>query len=351
MIHPYKRVVLVAPTWLGDAVMSLPLVGCLAAARGVRLTVVARSRSARLYAGIGGVPDLVAACDESRFERIVGPGRLLRRIRADGAVVLAPSFSSALAPFLAGVKVRSGVRSDARGALLNASISGRGLREEHLSKTYLRLGRVLLDRLGVRADHDFAAAKPVVFDGDRRALVERLKEAGAGEGYAVVVPGATYGETKMWPREKYRELVRALAGEMPVVLAGSAAERGLCEGVGEGLRGVSNIAGRTTLGEFMALLEGARCLVANDSGAPHLAAALGAPVVAIFGSTSPVWTSPLGNAVHVVREAVPCSPCFLKRCPTKLECYAGISAERVLAAALGAARAGGEKKVSPRPDR
>jgi heptosyltransferase-2 len=348
MFQPSKRIVLIAPTWLGDAVMSLPLVGYLAAAEGVRLTVVARERSARVYAGIDEVPDLVVCSDSSRRERIGAPRRILRRIRADGAVVLPPSFSAALAPFLAGVKVRVGVRSDGRAVLLNASIPGKGLREVHLSATYLRLGRVLLEGLGVPVGHDFAAARPAVYDTDRRTIGERLAREGVENGYVVVVPGATYGETKTWPREKYREVVGAMSREIRVILGGSPGERGLCDSVGKGFFGVLNLAGQTTLGEFMALLEGARCLIANDSGAPHLAAALGVPVAVIFGSTSPAWTSPLGDSVHVVREAVHCSPCFRKRCPTKLECYDAISADRVLEIGLRAARAGGEKKVSRR---
>lgn len=343
MVHPSKKVVVIAPTWLGDAVMSLPLVGYLAAAEGVRLTVVARERSARVYAGIDEVPDLVVCSDSSRYSRIGGRRRILRRIRADGAVVLPPSFSAALAPFLAGVKVRAGVRSDSRAVLLNASVPAMGLREEHLSQTYLRLGRMVLERLGVRADQVFTAARPVVFDRDRRAVGGRLEGEGVEGGYAVVVPGATYGETKTWPRDKYRELVGAMSREVRVVLAGSPAERDLCEGVGTGFGRVVNLAGQTTLGEFIALLEGARCVIANDSGAPHLAASLGVPVVVIFGSTSPAWTSPLGETVHVVREPVHCSPCFRKRCPTKLECYEGISAARVLELGLRAARAGAEK--------
>jgi heptosyltransferase-2 len=348
MSHPVKKIAVIAPTWLGDAVMGLPLVGFLAAAGGVRLTVVARQRSARVYLGIDEIPDLLVCSDESRLERIEGPRRALRRIGVDGAVVLPPSFSAALPPFLAGVKQRAGIRSDARAVLLSASIADRGLREEHLSTTYIRIGRMLLDRLGVRSDHEFSAPRPAVFESERQAVGNRLEKEGVRGAYAIVVPGATYGETKRWPREKYRELLAAMAREIPLVLCGSQGERELCESAGGGIAGVVNLAGRTTLGEFMALIEGARCVIANDSGAPHLAASLGVPAVVIFGSTSPDWTRPLGEEVHVVRAPVHCSPCFRKRCPTNLECYDGIAVERVLEIGLLAVRAGAEKKVSRR---
>jgi len=346
MISPSKKVVVIAPTWLGDAVMSLPLVGFLAAADGVRSTVIARERSARIYGGIAEVSDLVVPSESRRLARIKNQCNTMRRIDADGVVVLSPSFSTALAPFLAGVRVRGGVRSDARGVLLNASLPASGLREEHLSRNYLRLGRLVLERLGVRADHEFAVPRVRTSAVDRETIGRCLRDGGILDDYAVVVPGATYGPTKSWPREKYRELVGLLSAELQVVLGGSAPERDLCSFVRGGVDGVLNLAGCTTLGEFMSLLEGARCVIANDSGAPHLAASLGVSVVVIFGSTSAVWTSPLGERVHVVSEPVHCSPCFRQRCPTNLECYQGISVERVLETARRATKKGVEKKLS-----
>ena len=338
MISPSIKVVVIAPTWLGDAVMSLPLVGFLAAADDVRSTVVARERSARVYGGIADVTDLVVPRESNRLARIESQRDTMRRIEPDGVIVLPPSFSTAVAPFLAGVRVRAGVRSDGRGVLLNASLPASGLREEHLSRNYLRLGRLVLERLGVRADHEFAVPRVRTTLVDQEAIVRHLSEGGVSGDYAVVVPGATYGPTKSWPREKYRELVGLLSTDVQVVLGGSAQERDLCSLVGEGVRGALNLAGRTTLGEFMSLLEGARCVIANDSGAPHLAASLGVPVVVIFGSTSPVWTAPLGERVEVVSEPAHCSPCFRQRCPTNLECYQGISVGRVLETVRRAAK-------------
>jgi heptosyltransferase-2 len=154
-----------------------------------------------------------------------------------------------------------------------------------------------------------------------------------------------YGPTKYWPSAKYRKLVRKLCAEVPVVLAGGGGEVDLCDEIAGDVPGVFNLAGATSLGELFALLEGARVVVANDSGAPHAAASLGTPVVVIFGSTSPVWTRPLGEQVRVVREPVHCSPCFLQECPTRLECYEGIEVEHVYAEALGAMNGGTLKKT------
>jgi heptosyltransferase-2 len=105
---------------------------------------------------------------------------------------------------------------------------------------------------------------------------------------------------------------------------------------------VHNAAGATSLGGFFALAAGARVVVANDSGSPHVAAALGVPTVVLFGSTSPQWTRPLGERVTVLRHPVHCAPCFRRDCPTELECFAGIPVAEVAAAA----RAAGKKGVA-----
>jgi heptosyltransferase-2 len=290
--------------------------------------------------------EIVVAPDGGRVRRVFGLRGDLRSIGADGAVILAPSFSGALGFFAAGVPVRVGFRSEGRGPLLTHSLPTRGLRAEHLYENYMRLGRLLLNTLGVAAPDGFETPAVRVFDNERERVENLLDTAGIGRGgYVVVVPGATFGPTKTWPMEKYRRLIDMITTEIPVVLGGSAAERETCAEICDGIPRAHNLAGETGLGELFALLEGARLVVANDSGAPHVAASLGVPVVVIFGSTSPTWTAPLGagSAVEVVRAPVKCAPCFLKTCPTKLECYQGISPEMVLRAIQAALKKTVEK--------
>jgi ADP-heptose:LPS heptosyltransferase len=153
------RIFVVAPTWLGDSVMSLPLVGYLAAAEGVRVTVVVRAGTSRVYWGTEGVSDVVVLGETGRLGRISTERRLVKALRADGAVLLAPSFSSALGVFLAGVSVRVGVDADARRFLLTDRVSSRGLRQEHLSENYLKLGRVLSRRLGLPPNRRYAVPR------------------------------------------------------------------------------------------------------------------------------------------------------------------------------------------------
>ncbi|UCH83448.1 MAG: lipopolysaccharide heptosyltransferase II [Candidatus Latescibacterota bacterium] len=346
MSSKIRNILFAAPTWLGDAVMSLPLLGFLGAAAGVRIIVLARSYAARVYWGLEDVAELIVAPADSRLGRVTGLRGVVKKTGADAAVILAPSFSQALSVFVSGTPVRVGFRSEGRGPFLTHALATRGLRDEHLFEYYMRLGRLLLSTLDVAAPDTFDTPRVRVFGNERERLARVLDTVGLRRGgYIVTVPGATFGPTKTWPVDKYRRLVDMITTEIPVVLGGSAAERELCEEIADGVPRAHNLAGDTGLGEFIALLEGARVVVANDSGAPHVAASLGIPVVVIFGSTSPTWTAPLGagSPVEIVRAPVKCAPCFLKTCPTHLECYEGISPEMVLAAVQAALKKTVEK--------
>lgn len=346
-----QTVVLVAPNWLGDAVMSLPVLGYLAAAPGVRVAVLAAKYTARVFWNMDAADELIIT--ETRDGRLVRMRRriaLLRRHGADAAVVLPPSFSSALVAFGGGVPNRVGFGTDGRALLLSESVFGGDQRDEHLSRNYLRLGERVLARLGIGRGHDYETPALSISPEEDAAAARLLFSVGAPPaGFVTVVPMATYGPTKSWPIEDYRRFVSMLCKDVRVVLGGTAAERGACDSIAQGLKGVYNLAGWTSLGEFIAVLSRASAIVANDSGAPHVAGALGVPSVVLFGSTSPKWTRPLGERVTVVRHPVPCGPCFRRHCPMRLECLRGISPEMVLDAVrdLVAERPGRTRHPAP----
>jgi heptosyltransferase-2 len=256
--------------------------------------------------------------------------RSLRAYGADAVVVLPPSFSSAVPAWLARVRARVGFATDGRGALLSAKVAAPA-RTSHLSASYLEL----VDRALETNDDVASSARTTglaVAPAERARVTALLSQQGIGhEPYVVVVPGAAFGPAKSWPWDRYRRVCENLAREVVVVLAGSGGDAAVCERVGEGLSRVVNLAGRTTLGEFFALVEGASVVLANDSGAPHVAASLGVPVTVLFGSTSPAWTAPVGDRVEVMQYKVHCNPCFRRTCPTQLECFAGIDAADVIA--------------------
>ena len=185
------------------------------------------------------------------------------------------------------------------------------------------------------------ADEPIRFEmpvsADARAAVERmLAEAGVeqGDGYALLVPGTRW-ETKRWPVESFAEvagMIRERKG-YKVVLAGAPDETDVAERVmslaGDG---VVNLAGRTSVAQMAALVAGASVVVMNDTGPMHLAAALGRPLVTIFGPTSPVKTGPYRQEAGVCRLDLPCSPCYLKRladCRYGHRCMRELSAEAV----------------------
>ena len=321
------RVVVVAPNWLGDAVMSLSAIG-VAAASGWDVIVASSPYSARVYWRVAGVSELQADAPGSRWSRIRARASALRAYGADATVILPPSFSSAVPAWLARVRNRIGFASDGRRALLTDAIPVPS-RDEHLSASYAAL---VSRGLGASAGTSARASRLVVDDADRARVDEMLASRNTVRGgYVLMVPGAAYGPAKSWPWERYRRACEEIVRDVPVVLSGSAGDRAPCDRIAAGLPGVANLAGETSLGEFFALVEGARVMVANDSGAPHVAASLGVPVVTLFGSTSPAWTAPQGPRVQILQHKVHCNPCFRRTCPTQLECFNGIEPSEVVA--------------------
>ena len=156
-----------------------------------------------------------------------------------------------------------------------------------------------------------------------------------------ISPGAAYGNAKRWLPERFAESAVTVcgAGSRPaVVVFGSSSERPMCEQVVEALRhsGIEtrNLAGETTLREFIDLTAACRLFLTNDSGAMHVASALAVPTVAVFGATDDTTTGPTGPLARVVREHTECSPCLLRDCPIDHRCMTRVSAAQVATVAL-----------------
>jgi heptosyltransferase-2 len=153
-----------------------------------------------------------------------------------------------------------------------------------------------------------------------------------------ISPGAAYGDAKRWLPERFAEAARMVGQARTVLVFGSAAERPLCETVAGYLRGsgviTRNLAGETTLGDFIDLAAACRLFLTNDSGAMHVAYALGVPTVAVFGSTDDAATGPVSPLARVVRAPADCAPCLLRECPIDHRCMTRVSAQEVAEAAL-----------------
>jgi len=265
--------------------------------------------------------------------------RQLRAERFDCAILLANSFDSALVVRLAGIPRRIGYHRDGRGWLLTDAVQPPrpGEIPRHERFYYLEL----LRRAGIL--DSLPADAPTQLEGvaeARRAGVDRFSMLGRTGSVIGVSPGAAFGGAKRWLPESFAEAAARVASALGAAVAvfGSAGERPAANLVADFLSArkidVLNLAGETTLGEFIELAAACRVFLTNDSGAMHVASALGVPTVAVFGATDPLGTGPLGPVSRVVMEPVDCSPCLLRECPIDHRCMTRVGPDRVAAEAL-----------------
>lgn len=349
------RLLVLAPNWLGDAVMALP---ALAAARchigsGGRLTVAARPPVAPLFSMVPGVDAVVALEAGAGLSGVRRWRRDAVRIAAGGyaaALLLPNSFVSAWIAAQARVPERWGYAADWRAPLLTRAVP-RPRAPLHQADYYLALA----EALGMPRVERVARVVPPETAGGEAAA--QLAEAGlpAGTPYAVLAPGAAYGRAKQWPPERFAELSALLWARhgLRAVLVGTRGDAGACAAVVRAAAHLGggipvDLAGRTSLPVLAAVLAGARVVVSNDSGAMHLAAATGAAVVGVFGPTDEMTTHPIvataGQPLpRVVTHPVWCRPCMLRECPIDHRCMRGLTAAAVAAAAAAALEATGRQ--------
>ena len=320
----------IAPNWVGDAVMCLPAVVALRDAYPeCEWTVLARAavapvfRLARLGFNVAPLP--------ARW------WRRLPRCPAELAVVFPNSFHAATLACRLGARRRVGYARDRRSWLLHPAVAvpQPGSIPGHESFYYLELlrGAGLIERLP-----EESAELRVRLHPDAQTASNWRQRLG-GSAIVALHVGATFGSAKRWLPERFAELAAELAaGGAHVVLVGSSAERDLARKVrmlAARPFEIKNLAGETTLPELVALLSAVDVLVANDSGPMHLAGAVGTPVVALFGSTNERETYPLTEAGKLRLLKVPgiaCSPCKLRECPIDHPCMTGIEVPTVLQA-------------------
>jgi heptosyltransferase-2 len=313
-----------APNWLGDAVMALPAIADVRrAAPRAAIAVGAKASIAPLFQIVAEVDQVIAVDQlENSF---------------DTALLLPNSFRSALTVKKAGIVERWGYRTQWRGALLTrAIVAPSGL---HQAEYYQQLVHALGFPNGP-IEPRLTVPPAAREDGARIA-----RDAG-WNGRAPLValaPGAAYGGAKRWPPLYFAELAEMLASDgVECVMVGTAADAATAADVtravqaraGAAEKGVlHNVMGQTDLPALAGLLANCRALVTNDSGAMHLAAAIGVPVTAVFGPTDDRVTRPLGDAHAVLTHPVWCRPCMLRECPLDHQCLRGINPAAVARAA------------------
>ena len=331
-----RKILVREVNWVGDAVLTLPALAALDRRfPRAEIAVLAKPWAAGLFAGQSAVDRIVEYQAEGSHRGLRGRWELARELaqeRFDLAVLFPNSLDAVIVPWLARVPRRVGYRTDGRGLLLTQVVarSGRSA-ERHQVFRYLDLVRSL------GADGEAIPRLAVGVEAGREAD-RLLQDLGVetGEACVAVNPGSVYGSAKRWPAERFAAVADALAESYRarVLLIGSAKERDVLEAVaGRMRRPPIRLGGRTDLATLAAVLKRARLLLSNDTGAMHVAAAVGTPVLAVFGPTDADATGPLGPDSRVIREPVPCSPCLLRECPIDHRCMVGVGIAQVLHAA------------------
>jgi heptosyltransferase II len=332
-----ERVLIRGTNWIGDVVMTLPAV---AAVRKTwpraRISVLAKPWVAEVYRLSADVDDIIDFQEPGRHAGIGGKLRLARELRGVGfdcAILLQNAIEAAIIAALAGIPFRAGYNSDGRGVLLTHAVRRtKAIRRVHQIDYYIEMVRAL----GCEpAGRDVRLRPGRDYDGLAEALFSRF---GIAENRPLIgiAPGAAYGPAKKWFPERFSAVADRLidATGAQAILFGSVGDRESTAAVqGSARHPLIDIAGMTNLKEAIALIARCSLFISNDSGLMHVAGALGVPTIAIFGSTNPVTTSPVGKRSVVIHHEVPCGPCLKPVCPTDFRCMEGIGVEEVCAAA------------------
>jgi len=348
------KILIRTTNWVGDAVMSIP---ALRAIRGrwpkAEIVILARPWVADLYRGQGYADRLLIYENKGKHKGFWGRERLVRALRQekfDVAVLFQNAFDAAWIAWRARIPERIGYARHARSWLLTQAIATpvKGEAPAHEAYDYLELlcRAGWLERLP-RIDEISIA----VFEEDRQKAQERLLAAGVRKNSVRIAfaSGAVYGSAKCWEPERYAGLADRLiaAFDADVILFGAPQESGMAARIAGAMsHRAFNLVGATRIGELPALLSSCRLFIGNDSGAMHVAGAVGVPVIGIFGPTDPEGTRPMTPQFTLIREPVDCSPCFLRKCPIDHRCMTRISVERVFEAARSVLASGDRIKSS-----
>jgi heptosyltransferase-2 len=332
-LNHLSRSLIIAPQWIGDAVMTEPLLRRLYA-RGERLSVGALPWVAPVYRAMPQVAQVIEFPFAHGGLQLRSRRQLARQLdgQFEVAYICPNSLKSALLPFLASIPKRVGYLGEARIGLLTHRLKNppKGERAPMVAFYSALSGEV-----------DIAGDRPKLQLTDADVTTTLASLGLTRHGYHVFAPGAEYGDAKRWPASHFAEL--ALKLDLPVLLLGSGKEAELCASIADTVNAkqpgqVINLAGKTTLAQALCVIYATKSIVSNDSGLMHVAAGFGVRQVAVFGSSSPLHTPPLNDLATVLwlkQDAnylppLDCAPCFERSCPLgHTRCLTDIRASHV----------------------
>ncbi|MDF7799106.1 lipopolysaccharide heptosyltransferase II [Pontiellaceae bacterium B1224] len=311
-----KRILIIGLNWIGDAIMSMPAVqACRAENPDAHIALLVKPYLKPIWE-MHAVPDQILTLDKM--------GTTISKVREygfDTACILPNSFRSALVPALAGIHRRVGFKGDHRRLLLTEVVPVAG---GHQSNEYYPI--VAPESVGLVKELPELNIPETAFQ------TLETKFPNLGKNYAVLMPGAARGASKMWPLDHFERLARIVMEQtdLELVFAGGGGDSAACEALCRTLGGrTQSVAGQTSLQEWAALLKGASVAVANDSGGMHLAAAVDTPVVGIYGITDPEKTGPLARRYRVVQNSSVKARDISRNSERAAEALASISPDQV----------------------
>jgi heptosyltransferase II len=327
-----RKILIRSTNWIGDAVMTTPAMAAVRASFPLaEVVVVANPLVSELF-NPHPYCDRVIVFDKKGSHRgtrgLMRFSGILRRESFDLAILFQNALEAALMAFLARIPRRLGYRRDLRGPLLTHGVPcGAPERRLHHTAYY----RHLLRTNGIEGGD--GRLRLACTDSERGWASTVLESDVA---WVAINPGASYGSAKRWFPDRFAAVADALAASVParIVLTGGSGERDLGDDIEAAMKSPClNLVGMTSVRQMMAVLSLCRLMITNDSGPMHVAAALGVPVVALFGPTDHTTTSPHSPDQRIVRKATECAPCLKRFCPTDHRCMTAIETEDVLEAA------------------
>lgn len=336
-----RKIMVRATNWIGDGVMSLPALQALRVSfPSTEIVLVTKPWVSELYWRLPSVSRQIVYKPSSEHKGPRGFWKFAQELRAerfDAAILFQNAFHAAWMTWCARVPVRVGYECEGRSTLLTDAVEVPSpAAYGHQTYYYLQL----LFRAGLIDQPEPVREIRLVLDNTEKAWgAKHLARLGLhGPRFLVGLnPGAFFGPAKRWLLDRYAQLADRLIGALhaDVLIFGSPAERALAEEIARAMKHAPLIlTGETSLRQLMALLAQCRLVITNDSGPMHLAAALGLPLLAIFGSTSDRATGPVSPRARVVKHPVPCSPCGLRECPIDFRCMESVAVDDAYMAAL-----------------
>ena len=336
-----QRTLIIAPQWIGDAVMSQPLLAGLKQTNASQtIDVLCTPWVAPIYRVCKEITKVIEVDFQHGILQWDLRRSIAKQLKANAynrAFVLPNSFKSALIPWLAHIPFRIGYRGEMRFGLINCSLNNPSkVNRPPMAQHYLALSSLLEPKTPL-LNLNLANPSLQVTDTAKQSVTLKLGKLGIDQqAIYVLCPGAEYGPSKRWPTEHFETLAKTLMASEAnshIILLGSKGDHALAQNINTQSKDhphLHNWCGETSLDEAIALISMSKAMVSNDSGLMHIGAALHIPQVAIFGSSDPLHTPPLSDKAKVVWLHLPCSPCHKRDCPLgHLKCLKDILPENV----------------------